>query len=390
MAKYLGQTGLVYLWGKIKTWVGNYVKITSSTGKDTITAGTNSVDVYDWAQASTKPSYNLDEITDGTTNKAFTQTEKTKLGNIASGAEVNQNAFSNVKVGTTTIAADAKTDTLILEAGGDVTLTPDTSGDKVTISVTTPKKTSDLNNDSGFITIDDVPEGAAASATTPLMDGTAAVGTETAFARGDHRHPSDTTKADKSATVSTVTYDTTNKKITKTINGTTTDVVTAAKIVTDGGGVTDISGKVDKTTTVNGHALSGNVTVSKSDVGLGNVTNDAQIPLAQKGVANGVCPLDVNTKIDAQYLPSYVDDVVEAYIRSGQTALSQSWLATGSATGTVITPQSGVIYVLMNGNDDYPTNSQYRWATNTYVKLNDGGVSELTTAEMDTATNNWA
>ena len=45
-------------------------------------------------------------------------------------------------------------------------------------------------------------------------------------------------KADKSATVSTVAYDTTNKKITKTINGTTTDVVTAAKIVTDGGGIT--------------------------------------------------------------------------------------------------------------------------------------------------------
>ena len=44
-------------------------------------------------------------------------------------------------------------------------------------------------------------------------------------------------KANKSATVSTVTYDTTNKKIKKTINGSTTDVVTAAKIVEDGGGV---------------------------------------------------------------------------------------------------------------------------------------------------------
>ena len=37
-------------------------------------------------------------------------------------------------------------------------------------------------------------------------------------------------KADKSATVSTVTYDSTNKKITKTINSTTTDVVTVASI----------------------------------------------------------------------------------------------------------------------------------------------------------------
>lgn len=60
-----------------------------------------------------------------------------------------------------------------------------------------PKKTSQLTNDSGFITSNDIPEGAAASTTTPKMDGTAAVGTEMAFARGDHRHPSDTTKVDK-------------------------------------------------------------------------------------------------------------------------------------------------------------------------------------------------
>jgi hypothetical protein len=36
---------------------------------------------------------------------------------------------------------------------------------------------------------------------------------------------------------------------------------------------TQIGNKVDKTTTVNGHALSGNVSVTKSDVGLGNVEN---------------------------------------------------------------------------------------------------------------------
>ena len=48
-------------------------------------------------------------------------------------------------------------------------------------------------------------------------------------------------KADKSATVSSVTYDSTNKKIQETINGTTSDVVTSATIVADGGAVTDIS-----------------------------------------------------------------------------------------------------------------------------------------------------
>lgn len=43
-----------------------------------------------------------------------------------------------------------------------------------------------------------------------------------------------TNKADKTSAVSNVTYDTTNKKITKTINGTTSDVVTASQIVSDG------------------------------------------------------------------------------------------------------------------------------------------------------------
>lgn len=385
MAKYLDSTGLTHFWAKIKNYVATYITNLNLGG-----------------------TYVAKEDGKGLSTNDYTTEEKTKLAGIAAGAEVNQNAFSNVKVGTTTIAADAKTDTLTLEAGGDVTLTPDASGDKVTISVTTPKKTSDLNNDSGFITIGDVPEGAAASTTTPKMDGTAAVGTETAFARGDHRHPSDTTKADKSATVSTVAYDTTKKKITKTINGTTTDVVTAAKIVTDGGGVTDVSGKVDKTTTVNGHALSGNVTVSKSDVGLGNVENKSSATIRGEitssnvttalgftpvdstavGAASGVCPLDANQKVPAANLPSYVDDVIESYARSGQTALSSTWLATGSATGTVITPEAGKIYVLMADSGDYAANSQFRWGGTEYVKLNDGGVSAITNAEIDSITSN--
>ena len=50
-----------------------------------------------------------------------------------------------------------------------------------------PTKTSQLVNDSGFITGRDVPEGAAASSATPKMDGTA-------FARGDHVHPTDTSR----------------------------------------------------------------------------------------------------------------------------------------------------------------------------------------------------
>lgn len=51
-----------------------------------------------------------------------------------SNAEVNQNAFSNVVVGSTTISADSKTDTLTLVSGDNVTITPDENSDKITIS----------------------------------------------------------------------------------------------------------------------------------------------------------------------------------------------------------------------------------------------------------------
>ena len=89
---------------------------------------------------------------------------------------------------------------------GTITSVKTTAGAHTTINVSSgaanfnvPTATSHLTNDSGFITTSDIPEGAAASTTTPAMDGTAAVGTELAFARGDHVHPSDTTKVDKVA-----------------------------------------------------------------------------------------------------------------------------------------------------------------------------------------------
>lgn len=70
----------------------------------------------------------------GLSTNDYTTTEKTKLSGIAEGAEVNQNAFSNVVIGSVTVAADSKTDTLTLVAGDNVTLTPDATNDKITIA----------------------------------------------------------------------------------------------------------------------------------------------------------------------------------------------------------------------------------------------------------------
>ena len=66
-------------------------------------------------------------------------------------AEVNQNAFSNVKVGSTTVSADSKTDTLELVAGTNVTLTPDATNDKITITTNDTKNTAGSTDTSSKI-----------------------------------------------------------------------------------------------------------------------------------------------------------------------------------------------------------------------------------------------
>lgn len=90
---------------------------------------------YTEAEVDSKLSTKVDVVSGkGLSTNDYTTTEKNKLSGIASGAEVNQNAFSNIVVGATTIAADTKTDTLTL-VGSNITITPDTTNDKVTFSV---------------------------------------------------------------------------------------------------------------------------------------------------------------------------------------------------------------------------------------------------------------
>ena len=73
-----------------------------------------------------------DNIKDGSSKVVMTTTERTKLSGVAQGAEVNQNAFTSVKVGSATATASAKTDTLELASGEGITMSA--SGKKITIA----------------------------------------------------------------------------------------------------------------------------------------------------------------------------------------------------------------------------------------------------------------
>lgn len=113
---------------------------------------------------------------------------------------------------------------------------------------------------------------------------------------------------------------------------------------------------VSKTTKINGVALdSENITLSADT--LNTVSKD------DKGVANGIATLDDAGKVPASQLPSYVDDVLEGYLKTEDGKFYKE-----AAYTTAYTPEDGKIYV------DLSTNKSYRWSGSTYVEIA-GGVA---------------
>lgn len=98
------------------------------------------------------------------------------------------------------------------------------------------------------------------------------------------------------------------------------------------------------------------------------------IPTSDKGVANGVATLGSDGLVPTAQLPSYVDDVIEAYVRSGATALSANWLSLTEG-GAALTPESGKIYVIISSGQYQ--NKQYRWGGTTYVLCNPSDVQSV-------------
>lgn len=168
--KNLDKDGLIHFWQGLKTLLSN--KVDKVDGK-------------------------------GLSANDYTTTDKTKLSGIESGAEVN--VIDTVKVNNQALVPTGKT-----------------------VDISVPTTTSELTNDSGFITSSDIPEGAAATTTTPKMDGTAKVGTEKAFARGDHVHPTDTSRAP----LASPTFTGTPKAPTATEGTSTTQIATTAFVQT--------------------------------------------------------------------------------------------------------------------------------------------------------------
>lgn len=76
----------------------------------------------------------------------MTDAEKEKLSGIEDKAEVNQNAFSKVKIGDKELVAAVKQAVFELIAGDNIKITPDTDGSKITIDIANKKEIFDPDN----------------------------------------------------------------------------------------------------------------------------------------------------------------------------------------------------------------------------------------------------
>ena len=166
----------------------------------------------------------------------MSSTDKTKLDGVATGAEVNQNSFSNIAVsGQTTVAADTKTDTLTLVAGTNITITTNAATDSITINANdTSVNWSEIQSKPTTLTGYGITDAAPSS------------------------HVGDTGAAHGVATTAVAGFMSSTDK-------TKLDGIAAGAQVNS---VTSVAGKT------------GAVTLTKSDIGLSNVTNDAQVKKA--------------------------------------------------------------------------------------------------------------
>ncbi len=95
--------------------------------------------------------------------------------------------------------------------------------------------------------------------------------------------------------------------------------------------------------------------IGNNTTNIGTNATDIQAIEDSVGAASGICPLDGSGLVDSSYLPSYVDDVIEA----------------ADYASLPVTGETGKIYVTLDDN------KQYRWSGSAYVQITSGAVDSV-------------
>ena len=326
--------------------VQNKVVATAINNLNTLVGDTPVSDQINTAVASKADASDLTAHT-GNSNIHITSTERTNWNaakahadsaHAPSNAEENQNAFSNIIVGDTTITADSKTDTLTIVAGNNVTLTPDAKNDKLTITAKDTVYTHPTYTARGAglykVTVDGT--GHVSEVTNVVKDDIVGLGI-----------PAQDTTYNEATTSDAGLMSASDKtKLNGIADGANKTIVDSALSSTS---TNPVQNKVVNTAISSLNTLVGNKSVASQITSAIDTLNldSTYIAVTQKGAANGVAELDSSGKVPSTQLPSYVDDVLEYTAKS-------NFPSTGEA---------GKIYV------DTSTNLAYRWGGSTYTEI---------------------
>ncbi len=250
---------------------------------DTIVEADSKTDTLEFVAGSNitiTPDADTDKITITATDTTYSNatqsvsglmssTDKTKLDSVETGAEVNQNSFSNVKIGSIVLEADSKTDTVELIAGTNITLTPDATNDSVTIIATDTTYSDATTSTSGLMS----------GADKTKLDGiaTGAEVNQNAFSSIDVTQGTETTNISADAKTDKLTF-VAGSNVTLTPDATNDKITIAATDTTYSDATTSASGLMSATdkTKLNGVATGAEVNQNAfSNVKIGNVTIEA-------------------------------------------------------------------------------------------------------------------
>ena len=229
----------------------------------------------------------------------------------------NQNAFGNVKVGETTIAADEATDTLELAAGTNITLTPNASDDKVTIAAT---DTDRYVNSAAFA--DDT----TASASSPIKMTLTRAGSDSATVTGNIPKVSDSSAGVAPKGAAVTAQDQSTKFLREDGSWAVPSYTTDTDRYVDSAAFTDDS-------------TNGNVKMTLTRAGSDNATVIANIPAVSSNSA-GVAPKGSSVSTQSQSTKFLREDGTWA-APSYTTDTNTTYSFTGAVDGITVTPSDG-------------------------------------------------
>lgn len=230
----------------------------------------------------------------------------------------------------------------------------------------------------GFAKSSDIPEGAEASTSTPLMDGTASVGESNKFARGDHRHPSDTTKQNLINSSNKLSADfiqdgNTNKVFTSTEKTKLTNLPANAeenvvKSVDTTAGTSGVNLSLSSAGALDVTISSGSIASGNSNFVTGGTVYSTTSTLAPKEsptfTGTPAAPTASAGTNNTQIATTAFVTTAVANGIAGITGISYSIVTNLPASG-----QTGVIYLIANSGSGTNSYDEYIWLGSSFEKI---------------------